>query len=227
MEHEFIYVEIALWITVIIAILIGSLIIYKKYTKNKTKYIFGIFLFFILFFICRICSFLNYYVYNFRGDIYLLDDLYIHPEWFWLQVGYNVFSYSGAFILYFVLERYIIKTRYIFSGSTLILGVLSISNYLVIYDLTMAQLPFYLLVLLGFPSIYLYLAIKSSGSIRINSILISIGVLLFEFGMALAIPEAQLLLWANFMPSLAYEILGPLLQLLGTIIMLFGFNRTQ
>lgn len=227
MAHELIELEITLWIGALIVIFIGIVIMYRKYNRDKTKYLLGITLFFILFWICRVVSFLNYFIFGFEGDIYLLDDLFTHPEWFWLQFAYNTFSYVGAFILYFVLEKYIIKTRFIFSTSTLIVLVLSSVNYLIVPDLTTIQLPFYLLVLLGFPSIYLYLAIKSSGDIRVNSLLISVGIFIFEFGMALAIPEAQKLIWANFMPLLLIQILGPLLHIIGGIIMLIGFSRTK
>ncbi|MHA1230153.1 MAG: hypothetical protein ACTSRP_08255 [Candidatus Helarchaeota archaeon] len=227
MNFDLVQIEIILWILVMILIFISCIIMYKRYKKDKTKYLLGITLFFILFFLCRICTFTNYYIFGFKGDIYLLDDLTTHPEWFWLQFGYNEFSYGGAFILYFVLERYIIKTKYIFSISTLIEAVLSTINYLIVPDLTLIQVPFYLIVLLGFPSIYLYLAIKSAGQVRINSLLISIGVLIFEVGMALAIPEAQLLLWSQFMEPIVYKILGPTLQFVGNIIMLSGFVRVK
>ncbi|MHA1694166.1 MAG: hypothetical protein ACTSXT_08700 [Candidatus Helarchaeota archaeon] len=227
MEHEFLQLELILWIGVLIIVFLGFLVIYMKYKSDKTKYLMGIALFFALFFIARICSFVNYYILGFKGDIYLFDDLFVHPEWFWLQFGYNEFSYGGAFILYFVLERYVIKTKYFFSVCTVIIAVLSSLNYLIIMDLTTIQVPFYLIVLLGLPSIYLYLAIKSSGNIRLNSSIICIGILIYEIGMALSIPEAQMLLWSNFMPCLVYEICGPLFQIIGGIIMINGFVRIK
>lgn len=223
MEHEFLTLEIILWISVMIALLIGVFIIYTKYKKDKIPYTLGIMCFFALFLLSRVCSFINFYWFNYRGELYLVE----HPTWLWLQIGYNFFSYAGGFILYFVLEKYIIKTKFIFSGATVGGAIISILNYLTIEDLTLISIPFYLLVLFGFPLIYFYLAIKSTGKVRKDSLLIGIGILFFEIGMAFAIPEAQQLIWANFMYPLIYELGGPIFHLVGEGIMLKGFLGSE
>ena len=116
--HEFWMIEIVLWIIVAVVLGFTSLGIYLIHRKDKRTYTLGVALFLFLFLIARISvSFLVYgYLYD-GTEQYLLP----YPTLLWLQIGYNLFSYTGIFILYFVLERYIIKTKYIFSATTIIL----------------------------------------------------------------------------------------------------------
>ena len=58
MEHEFLQLELILWIGVLIIVFLGFLVIYMKYKSDKTKYLMGIALFFALFFVLQF-SFMN------------------------------------------------------------------------------------------------------------------------------------------------------------------------
>ncbi len=220
--HEFWIIEIILWIIVVVVLGLTSLGIYLIHRKDKTPYKLGVALFLFLSLIARICVSLLVYVYLYDGvDQYLINE----PTKLWLQLGYNLFSYSGICILYFVLERYIIKTKYIFSALTIILLTLSIVNYFVQENLFLYQVPFFLPVVLGFPVMYFYLAATSSGEVRKNSLLIAVGMILFELGVVFAIPNAQATILA-FMDPVIYEFLGPILHIISLVILYFGFSRS-
>jgi hypothetical protein len=222
MAHDYMMAEIILWIVVIVITGLGSLGMYLIYRKSKSNFTLGVALFFLLIMLSRILIMPLVYFYGYDGSIqYLLP----YPTLLWLQIGFNVLSYSGVFILYLVLERYIINTKFIFSAMTLILLTLSIMNYFFVQNQFPWQIPFFIAVVLGFPIIYLNMAIKSSGDIRRNAITLALGMVLFELGMALSIPNAQALLWSAIMPTVVYEFLAPILQIIGTIIIYRGFSR--
>ncbi len=222
MAHEYWLAEIVLWIIVMVIAGLGSLGMFLVYRKTKFKFTLGVALFFLLIMLSRFCIMPLVYIYGYDGSIqYLLP----YPTLLWLQIGYNVLSYTGVFILYFVLERFVIKTKYLFSAMTLILLTLSIINYFFPQNQFPLQIPFFIAVVLGFPIIYLNVAIKSSGDVRRNALILAVGMVLFEFGMAFSIPNAQALLWSAFMPALLYEFLGPILQIIGTIVIYRGFSR--
>jgi hypothetical protein len=223
MAHEYWMIEVILWIIAIVLLGFGSLGMYRVYRKDKAKLSLGVTLFFALFIFSRICIMVLIYKFGYQGDIqYLLP----YPHLLWLQIGYN-FAYVAVFILYFVLERYAIHTVYIFSTITIVLLVLSTANYFIPENLFIYQIPFFIPIILGFPSIYLYLAWKNPGEVRSNSLLLAAGLLIFELGMVLSIPNAQYAIWASFMPSIIYEILGPILHSIGTLIIYIGYARPK
>lgn len=221
MEHQFILIEMILWIIAIAELLIAFIILFRESKKENSKYILGIAIFVLLFFISRICNYINVYVVGYSYESYLLDD----PINFWLQIGYNIFSYIGLFILYFVIETYIVKSRYFFSVCVVILSVIAISNYLLIIDIFIWQIPFFVIVLLGIPSIYIYLALKSRGQIRKNSLLTSLGMLLFEIGVALGIPNIQRLLTSTIAFPWIIEFIAPILHIIGVFIIVRALTR--
>jgi hypothetical protein len=221
MAHEFILIEIILWIIAIGELFVGFIILFRESRKENSKYILGISIFVILFFISRICNFINVYYVGYSYDTYLLDD----PLNFWLQFGYNIFSYIGLFILYFVIETYIVKTRYIFTACVVILSIIAITNYFVVIDIFVWQIPFFAIVLLGIPSIYIYLAFKSSGNIRKNSLYISLGMLLFEMGVVFGVPNIQRILITSVAFGWIFEILAPILHIIGIFILIRAFTK--
>lgn len=195
---------------------------YRVYRKDKSQYSMGLTLFFVLFVFSRICLMVLVYIYGYDGvEQYLLPT----PTLLWLQLGYNILSYGGVFILYLVLEHNIIKTKYIFSVVTLILLTISIVNYFMLENIFLYQIPFFIPVVLGFPGIYLYLAAKNTGELRTNSLKMAVGMIIFELGIILGIPNAQASLWSVIMPPIVYEILSPILFIIGTIIVYSGFRR--
>lgn len=199
----------------------GSIGILRIYRKDESKYSLGVALFLFLFLIARISVFFLVYSYGYDGtQQYLLP----YPTLLWLQIGYNLFSYIGIFILYYVLERYIIKTRFIFAILTLILLTLSLTNYFVPENIFLYQVPFFIPVVLGFPAMYFYIASKSSGDVRKNSLIIAVGMIIFELGVVFAIPNAQATLLSSMAPVI-YELLGPILHIIGVILLYMGYSR--
>ena len=223
MAHEYWLIEIILWIIAIVLFGFGSLGMYRIYRKEQYKFYLGISIFFALFVFCRICVMILVYGFGFIGDIHYLVP---YPHLLWLQIGFSL-SYLAVFILYFVVERYAIHTKYIFSILTMVLLVLSILNYFIPENIFIYQIPFFIIILAGFPIIYLYLAWKNPGEVRTNSLILATGLIIIEFGMVIGIPSAQYALWSSIAPSILYEMFSPILHAIGTIIIYIGFSRPK
>lgn len=220
MTSPLFYIEIALWILCMMVNLACLIVMYKPYLKQKTNFLLSIMIFFLLFLLARICVFVNVYLFNYSGEITHLID---YPQWFWMQVGYTLFSYIGLFAIFFVLEREVINTKYTFCALIVINAVLSIINYMIGIDITLVVVPFYLTVLIGMIVIYFYIARKSEGKIRKSSYLIAFAIFLFEVGLALSLPEARSPLSALGFPPWSFAIFGPVLQIIGLLAILKGF----
>ena len=78
-------------------------------------------------------------------------------------------------------------------------------------------IPFYLLVLFGIISIYIYLTISTTGEVRRNSIMIIFGIILFELGLVFALPEVQVSILAH-LPLEFLWITAPILSIIGVIL---------
>ncbi len=220
--------EIILWSFVLIIFAIGFILMFIAYRRQNNKYYLGVMIFFLLFFIARICVFLNFYLFGYQGDIiYLIG----YPVWFWLQLGYVVFSHGGLFFIYYALESeilnkesQIINTRFIFSILTIVDIIISIVNFVIITELTFLIAPILLTILLCLPLLYLYIGIKSSDQARINAFFFSLGILLVEFGILLALPEARLYVWAYLTPAWVPIFFAPIFHILGGVILLWGIR---
>jgi hypothetical protein len=229
MAHELCLIEIILWIVVIILFGVFAIKLYDKYRKEKSKYILGIAIFFLVFLVHRIINFLQVFVfkipykpyYDYPLELGELGEL-------GLQIGFFASAYGGLLVLYFVLESYVIKTRYIFTALTAILIFIVFLKLIIHVETLPLQIPFFLVVVLGIPSIYFYIAIKSPGDVRRNSIILAIGMVIFIFGLAFAIPSLQESIWSMIFPiSWIYEILAPVLHIIGLILMYRGFLRSS
>jgi len=185
---------------------------------NKNSYYIGLFFFwFIAARICRLIA--KFYIgypygfFEFEGNLFILALLY------------TLFSYIGLFFIYFFIERTILKkSRYFFSILVVVVTILSILNY--IYPAAMVILtPLYIIVLFGLPIIFINLAIKSSGAVRKNALIVAIGIFLFELGIAFDIPEAASI-WIN-VPGLPEftKLASPVLQIIGCTLIWKGFPR--
>lgn len=216
-------IEILLWIASIIVLSIAGLFMVKKYRKERKSYTLGSTYFFLLFAVSKICIFFNIFVFGYTGSsLFLIDQ----PIWLWLQIGYTVFSYTGALAIYITLEKEIIKDKHIFSIITVFIMILSIIQYMVEADLFLYELPLYLTVILGIPSVYIYLFKRFTGQLRKYVMMIVVGILILELGMAMGIPEAQLNLWSKFLPWWFYKYFSSIFLIIGCIILLDGFYHS-
>ncbi len=219
-------IALILWILNIIEIVIVSVIFLRYFKKDKMSFYLGVAIFYILFCLARLSEIIR---------LYLNPGTPTNPPYttlgfdFWLKTSYTLFSYIGLTIIYFVLERYVFKrTKYIFTILVPITTVISIwftvdpVNYDLLFTIT---IPLYLVILFGIIFMYIYLAVKTSGEVRRNSIMIIFGILLFELGIIFALPEAQGTLWASI-PLEVLWILAPVLSIVGVILQIRGFRTS-
>ncbi|HUY00460.1 MAG TPA: hypothetical protein VMV49_12950 [Candidatus Deferrimicrobium sp.] len=213
-----------LWIINLIEMLIVAYIFYREYKLHGTRFYIGVALFYVLFVFARLSELIRFYLYPSSFPPYYTLDLN-----FWLKTTYTMLSYIGLTIIYFVLERYIFKgTKYFFTILVPITTVLSIwmTVSVAYYDLIFSfVIPLYLLILFGIICMYIYLAIKTSGEVRKNSIMIIFGILLFELGLVFALPEAQKSIWAAI-PTEIIILLAPIFSIIGVLLQIRGFKTS-
>jgi hypothetical protein len=213
------YIEIALWfISLGVMAVLG--IKYFQLAKSLNKNAVYIGLFFYFFIAGRICRLIAKFVIGYEYGFFEFKGILLI-----LAILYTLTTYIGLFFVYFFIEHGIVKkTHYIFSGLVIVATVLSIINYAL--PATMIILaPLYVVVLLGLPIIFINLAIKSSGSIRKNALLVAIGIILFEFGIAFDVPEAASI-WINIPGMREFtKFASPSLQIVGSIMIYKGFPK--
>ena len=214
-----------LWIINLIEMGLVSRIFFKEYKSSSNKFYLGVVFFYILFILSRIFEIIRFSLYP--GAAFPYNGLN-----FILKTGYTAFSYIGIAVIYYVLERYVFTwTRKIFTILVPIVTILSIwmTTYSLLdptYNLLFSfVIPIYAVILLGIVGMYIYLAIKSVGEVRRNSIMIIFGVLLFELGIIFALPEAQITLFAAI-PLDTLLILAPICSILGVILQIRGFKTS-
>ncbi|MGV9172223.1 MAG: hypothetical protein ACOC44_15190 [Promethearchaeia archaeon] len=217
--NELDYIEIALWfISIGVMAVLG--IKYFQLAKRLNKNAVYIGLFFYFFIAGRICRLIAKFVIGYEYGFFEFTGMLLV-----LAILYTISTYIGLFFVYFFIEHGIVKkTHYIFSALVLVATILSIVNYA--FPATMIILaPLYVVVLLGLPFIFINLAIKSSGSIRKNALIVAIGIILFAFGIAFDVPEAASI-WMNIpgMPEVI-KFASPVLQIVGSLMIYRGFPK--
>ncbi|TFG00828.1 MAG: hypothetical protein EU540_04805 [Promethearchaeota archaeon] len=214
--------EIILWLIAIALLGYCGFNLYHINQEQKNIYSWSIMMFFFFFLISRLCTFLNVYVFNYRAQTtYLIN----YPLWYWLQIGYAVFSHLGIMFVYYVIEKDMINTKYLFSTLCVVDIILTIVNYSIEAELGLILItPILFSILLGLPMLYIYLGLKSSGRERVNCFIISIAIILVALGIVLSLPEARLLFWSLYSPYWFYAIFAPVFHILGTLILVRMFN---
>lgn len=220
-------IALILWFINIVEMFVIAFIFLREYRKENTRFYLGVTIFYLFFMVARLCEVIRFF---FHPTGTPLDPPYTVIGFdFWLKTSYTIFSYIGLTIIYYVLERYVFtKTKFFFTILVPITTVISIwftldvVNYDLLFTIT---IPFYLLILFGIVGMYIYLAINTTGNVRKNSIMITIGILLFELGLVFALPEAQANIFSTI-PSDVLIILAPVLSILGVILQIRGFKTS-
>lgn len=185
--------------------------------KMNNKFYLWISLFFFLFIPARICRIVVRFVYGEPpvGDVFTGEILI-------LQIFYMGFAISGLFFIFFGLERTILKrTHYIFSIVVWIFLLVSVID-LIIRKIFFITMVLFIFTIGGLPLIFLNLARNSSGSVRKTAIIATIGVLLFEVGIAFDIPDARIL-WVGI-PDIFLAIAPASMQILSILFLRKGFH---
>ncbi|TFG19069.1 MAG: hypothetical protein EU533_07110 [Promethearchaeota archaeon] len=211
------YTALVLWIISIIFLAIAGTLFMRDYKKSENIFFFWISLFFFLFILSRILRItVKFYIGEPPAGEPLTGDAFI------LESIYTIVSYIGLFCVYFALEKTLVKkSHFFFSIVVWVTCILSIIDFIT-RTLLWLTLPFFILTVLGLPVIFLYLAAKSSGEVRRNSLLVAIGVIMFIFGIAFDIPDGKPIFIV--LGDVFLAIVPPILQILAVIILRKGFQ---
>ncbi len=207
-------ISVSLWLIFFgFSVVFGILTIRKAFTKEferpQREYYLGIAIFILIHILARV--------------FYFIFDFVNNQEIFW-ELGALVGIGSVIFMLYAIERNVYTRTKFLITIITIInLVLLLIFALLITTPLakTIIQTINTALVGLFIPLIYIYVAYKSSGVYRRNSLLIAIGIIIFLAGQTahsrgFYIPENPI-----------YYIISPTLMLIGGIIFLYGLLRTK
>jgi hypothetical protein len=212
-------IAIILWIISIFILAAIGFTFYKD-SQKLNKMFLSLALFFLLFSVSRILRITAKYIIgypygmtDFRGTLLVLAILF------------NTISYFGIFMYYLYVEGNVLrKTYHIMSGLVIVVVILSFITYFIPDTIFILTVP-YLIVILGLPVVYAYLAIITEGSVRKNALLVMAGALLFLLGNAFDVPSiAKIIAGIPGLPEIA-QISAPPLQIVGAIMIRMGFPR--
>ncbi|MHA1147866.1 MAG: hypothetical protein ACTSR8_06435 [Promethearchaeota archaeon] len=195
----------------------AGILFLRDYKKAKNIFFFWISLFFFLFIVSRILRIIvKFYIGEppvgkpLTGNAFILESIY------------TIVSYIGLFCVYFALEKTLVKkSHFFFSIVVWITCVISIIDFIT-RNLLWLTLPFFIATVLGLPVIFFYLAGKSSGEVRKNSLLVAVGVVMFIFGIAFDIPDGKPIF--IIFGDVFLAVVPPILQILAIIILRKGFQ---
>lgn len=211
-------IEISLWLIVIVLLAIVGILFLKDYRRSDNKYFLWISFFFFLFILARILRLLVKFYF---GEPVIPGDPLV-GEAFILESIYTIVSYIGLFFIYYAMEsKTIKKTHYFFSILVWVVTAVSIIDF-VVRELLYITLPLFLLLVLALPTIFLILAIKSSGQVRTNALYVFIGILLFILGIAMDIPDGKMVFYT--LPIEILAIVPPMAQIISFYFLRKGFS---
>lgn len=217
------YIIMGLSIVNLIVLIVGILLFLSKYKQKKLPYFFWITLVFIFFSLFRLFRLIQKYYVGKPP----LNDPYEGAAYFTqiISIMSIIFAY---FSLYCYLEKTSIKkTHYIMSILTLVGGSVTIitlnirtPEYIAIYTF------FGTILISGIPLMYLILAFKSSGKVRINALIIAIAFLFIGLGIIFdGSTSSSLENWISGLPELLVAFTPPIVFLIGWFLLIIGFRR--
>jgi len=217
------YIIMGICIVNLIVLIAGVLIFLSKYKKEKLPYFFWITLLFVFFATFRFFRLIQkYYVGKpplnnpYEGAAYITQII---------SIASIILAY---FSLYYYLEKTTIKkTHYIMSILTLVMGSLTLitlnirtPEYIALYTFSGTML------ISGIPLMYIILAIKSSGRVRINAQIIAFAFLLIGIGIIFdGSTSSSMDIWISGLPELLVAFTPPILFLIGWFLLIIGFHR--
>ena len=209
-------ISLVLWVSFVILSVVFAIFMTKKFLLSDLEpaqrdYFLGLVLFIIIHMVSRI-FYILYDFYWIDGSQFIL---------FW-DIAAAVGTASLIFLL-FAIERHIIKkTKFLFT----ILSIITVCLYFIIYEYrNIVQLFMIPIVAIVIPAIYVYTAIKSTGNVRKNSLIIAMGLIVFILGQA----AHSINIWDLFMYDIAfflYFIASPIGLLIGGLLLFYGLMKT-
>lgn len=216
--NPILYTELILWFVSIVFLALNGILFVKDYKKFDNSYFLFISLFFFIYILGRLTRLWVRFVIgepplgqSLEGDAFIIESIS------------TIFGMLGLFFVFYAVEKTTIKkSHYIFSIITWITTILAIID-LIVRILTLLTFALFIAIGLAPSLIFFYLAAKSNGVVRRNSLFVSIGCLLFLFGVGFDIPEGKLVF--SFMTLDLLSILAPICQITGCILLRIGFQK--
>jgi hypothetical protein len=207
--------EIILW--VIVCILFAYIGLKFIQESKETKMFIFVGLFFMLTIGARVVRMISKFIVGHEYGDNTFEGIQLPLSFFYLM-----FSYLGSLFYYIFLERDILKkTHHFFSIMVIVVMFLTILNYF--FEMFFWLTITFLIVILGVPGCYFYIAVISSGDTRKHALMMMAGLLLVIFGLSLDNPTpASLYKQIPFMPEFA-QFGAPSLQILGAFLFRYAF----
>ncbi len=204
-------ISMALWFIFFgFSVFFGTIMIKKAaspgLTRPQREYCIGIGIFILVHLVARIL----YFCFDF---IYIADEFY----WTWGAI----FGIVGLTFLLYAIERNIFtQSKFLFT----IFAIISVILFIVLPSNIGTIIQMIVLPILGLPIplFYFYIASKSTGEIRTNSLLNGLGVFIFLAGQV-AHTKFFYEIGPQWQPI--YFVVSPPLMLIGTIIFFYGLVR--
>ncbi len=203
------------WIATALNYLFAVLLFPRAKTTKvswKMNYFLGVVLFFLIHATCRIP--------------YIFYDYYIHEPWLW-NLGALIGIISITMLIFFIENIIIKKTHHLFT----VYGLAGIVTFIIMINLPdpstvkgLWQTCFVTPLALIVPFFYLVFAKQTTGSVRNNSLLMFLGILIFEVAQV----AHSDFIWKAF-PDLVqvFQILGSTLMIAGLAITYISVSRTS
>lgn len=210
------YTEIVLWLISMGILAVTGALFVRDYKRLNNKYFLRISFFFFLFILAKMFRLIvRFYIGEptpgqpLEGDAFILESVY------------TIVSYIGLFFVYYALEKDVVKkTHFFFSILVWVTCVVSIIDFIT-RSLLFVTVILFIATVFGLPLIFLGLAIKSSGVVRRNSIIVAIGVIILFLSIATDIPDGRVIfMW----PPLILAIVPPTLLIISCLFLRTGFK---
>jgi len=210
-------IEVALiWVSVV-AFVIFAVFFFNKYrttdVESQSWFYFGLALFCICFATARIMFMCSDFV---KGGIWAGSVL---DQYFYWRLA-AIFGIGSVLFVLFVIERYMVKTRYIITIGTSI-GLVIALIFPVIPIGQMATYIFTPIGVLGIVGLYGYLIKNSSGKIRLKTFLTLIGIFVIFLGFVIDTDFGQDLL--PFAPEII-GITASIVMTVGGLVFVLGYR---
>ncbi len=220
---QFEIIEFGLWgITLILMGILASYCLHI-WRKDKSAYFLGLGCFISLFLVAYICSLINIYFFAFDFASMTSSYLLFNPTWLLFRSLFTVFGCAGLFPLQYALNKEVVNTKWIFIPIDASIMIMFLLNYVIPTELVYYIIPI-AFTLFSIPANYFYMAKKSTGSIRVNSLLLAFGACLFLLGGLMSFPETWILFHWD---PLLMRILAPGWLSAGTLLFIIGERRSR
>jgi len=226
-------IEISLWyvaVGICFALMIIFLIQYIKRDSLQKPFFLGLVMFAVCYSTARLIENIRRYSVGSYNDIFdsWVAGTQIVGLNFILRFLYYAIAWLGITIMFFNIERHILKkNKYFLTIVSATEGTVSIINYFVFNLVTFWISSLLFFVVMFMPLMFLNLARKTpKGSIRRACIVVALGITLFAVGVMIDLPEFAYVNYAlgQVSPEQIIRLIAPIIIICALLLLNFGFR---